>query len=157
VNSAVSFTSYGSSGNWTFGDGTSLTNAPDPIHTYNSGGTYCIKMVSPTTTVGCADSLTKCIDIIQPVSINIPNVFTPNGDSKNDVFKVDGAGIIDFHCVILDRWGLRMYEWDGIGGSWDGFTKSGTPASAGTYFYIITYRAADGTGEVVKGPLGLYR
>ncbi len=157
VNSAVSFTSYGLSGNWSFGDGTSLTNAPDPIHTFNSGGTYCIKMVSPTTTLSCTDSLTKCIDIIQPVSINIPNVFTPNGDGKNDVFKVDGTGVIDFHCVILDRWGLRMYEWDGIGGSWDGFTRSGTQASAGTYFYIISYRTSDGKGEVVKGPLSLFK
>ncbi len=157
VGSAISFTSYGASGNWTFNDGTSLTNAPDPIHTFNSGGTYCIKMVSPTTTLGCTDSLTKCLDIIQPVNINIPNVFTPNGDSNNDVFKVTGQGITDFHCVIFDRWGLRMYEWDGIGGGWDGFTKAGTPASSGTYFYLITYRTADGTADVVKGPLSLFK
>lgn len=157
LGSAISFTSYGTSGNWTFGDGTSLSNAPDPIHAFNSGGNYCIKMASTTTTLGCSDSLTKCIDIIEPVTINIPNVFTPNGDSKNDIFKVTGSGIFDFHCVILDRWGLRMFEWDGLGGSWDGFTKTGAQAPSGTYFYIITYRTIDGKGDVVKGPLSLFK
>jgi gliding motility-associated-like protein len=157
LGSAISFTSYGLSGNWTFGDGTSLTNTPDPMHAFNSGGTYCIKMVSPTTTLSCTDSLTKCIDIIQPVTINIPNVFTPNADGNNDVFKITGAGIIDFHCVILDRWGLRMYEWDGLGGGWDGYTKAGVQAPSGTYFYIITYRTSDGKGDVVKGPVSLFK
>jgi gliding motility-associated-like protein len=157
VNSVISFTSYGISANWSFDDGTSLTNAFDPTHAYNSGGTYCVKMVTPTTSLSCGDSLTKCIDIIQPVSINIPNVFTPNGDSKNDIFKVTGSGIIDFHCVILDRWGLRMIEWDGINGSWDGYTKNGTQAPSGTYFYIIDYRTSDGKGEVVKGPVSLFK
>jgi gliding motility-associated-like protein len=84
-------------------------------------------------------------------------VFTPNDDNSNDVFKVTGTGIIDFHCVILDRWGLRMCEWDGLGGGWDGFTKSGVQASTGTYFYIISYRTIDGKGNVVKGPLSLFK
>jgi hypothetical protein len=50
-----------------------------------------------------------------------------------------------------------MYEWDGIGGGWDGFTKSGTPASAGTYYYIITYETVDGKSQLLKGYLTLFR
>ena len=40
--------------------------------------------------------------------------------------------------MIYDRWGLKMYEWDGINGSWDGNSKTGTVPD-GTYFYIINY------------------
>jgi gliding motility-associated-like protein len=134
-----------------------LSNIADPSYLYNGAGNYCVKFVVATTSLSCSDSLTKCLDIVQPVSIVIPNVFTPNGDSSNDVFKASGAGIISFHCTILDRWGLRMYEWDGIGGGWDGYTKAGTPASSGTYYYIITYETADGKSQLLKGYLSLFK
>ena len=153
----MSFTSFGVSGNWSFGDGSTLANVPDPSHLYNSAGTFCVKLVTPTSTLGCSDSLTKCLDISQPVTIIIPNVFTPNADGNNDVFKATGTGINNFHCVILDRWGLRMYEWDGIGGGWDGFTKAGVQASTGTYYYIITYDTIDGKSALLKGYLSLFK
>ncbi len=155
--SVVSITSYGNNGNWNFGDGTNALSLSNPTHIYNTGGTYCIKMVTPTNSVGCADSLTKCIDVIQPISINIPNVFTPNADGINDVFKASGTGVSSFHCTILDRWGLRMSEWDGIGGGWDGYTTAGVAAPSGSYFYIIKYSTVDGKSEEIKGYVSLFR
>lgn len=152
----VSINSFGNFGNWTFGDGGIKTNAADPGHIYNAIGNYCIKMVTPTTASGCKDSLTKCIDIVQPIAITIPNVFTPNNDGINDVFKVSGTGIVELHCIVVDRWGLAIIEWDGVGGSWDGRTGSGVAASPGTYFYVITYKTADGKSELVKGTVSLF-
>ncbi len=158
VGTNVSFNSFSVTGNWSFGDGSAvLTNTMDPSHIFNTPGNYCVKLVTITSTVSCADSIKKCLDIIQPISILIPNVFTPNGDGNNDVFKVTGTGITTFHCIIFDRWGLRMYEWDGIGGGWDGYTKAGSQASSGTYYYIIEYKTADGKAAVVKNFLSLFK
>jgi gliding motility-associated-like protein len=85
----------------------------------------------------------------------IPNVFTPNGDGKNDVFKINSNGLKSLNCVIYDRWGLKMYEWDGINGSWDGNAKTGI-APDGTYFYIINYTDLKDTATTEKGYLNLF-
>ena len=47
-------------------------------------------------------------------------------------------------------WGLKCKEWDGINGSWDGNSKTGT-APDGTYFYIINYTdLRDKSGKLKK-------
>lgn len=68
--------------------------------------------------------------------ITIPNVFTPNGDSVNDVFKVSAYNIAEFRCTIFDRWGLQMFYWDDISKGWDG-KVNGKEVPDGNYFYII--------------------
>jgi gliding motility-associated-like protein len=144
--------------NWDFGDGTAGTNTlTSPSHAYSSTGNYCIKLVATDSITGCKDSVTNCIDILLPVSINIPNVFTPNDDGVNEVFKVTGVGLRAVNCAIFDRWGLKMYEWDGTGGGWDGKTKSGMAVPTGTYFYIVTYTDITDKTETVKGFLMLYK
>ncbi len=156
LGTTVSLNSFGLIANWTFGDGGISNNASNPNHIYNGTGNFCIKMVTATNASGCADSLTKCLDIIQPIAVTIPNVFTPNGDGVNDVFKVSGTGITDLHCIIVDRWGLKMTEWDGVAGSWDGRTGSGIAVPTGSYFYVIEYKTADGKSETVKGIVSLF-
>jgi trimeric autotransporter adhesin len=86
----------------------------------------------------------------------IPNVFTPNGDGNNEVFKINSSGLKTLNCAIFDRWGLKMYEWDGINGYWDGNAKSG-PAPDGTYFYIINYTDQLDKTTTEKGFLNLFK
>jgi gliding motility-associated-like protein len=62
--------------------------------------------------------------------IFIPQVFTPNGDGKNDIF-MRGRRL-----VIFDRLGLKIYEGND---GWDGNKFDGTPAPPDTYFYLIYY------------------
>jgi len=72
--------------------------------------------------------------------VYIPNVFTPNGDGQNDVFKATIKGARCFDCKIYNRWGVLIYEWNDVDGGWDGIVKqTGLPASDGTYYYIINY------------------
>ncbi|MGZ3932039.1 MAG: T9SS type B sorting domain-containing protein, partial [Bacteroidia bacterium] len=160
ASTAVTFTntSFGSNNTymWSFDDGTSSTLINDS-HTYSNAGNYCVKLVATNSVTLCRDSTTHCIDVTAPMSISIPNVFTPNNDGTNDVFKASGIGIPQFHCAIFDRWGLKMYEWDGINGSWDGKTKTGDVVPSGTYFYFINYTGVDGTSKQVNGDLTLYK
>lgn len=89
--------------------------------------------------------------------VNIPNIFTPNGDGINDEFKITTSNINILTVIIMNRWGQTVYQWTGINGSWDGYTKASSEGSEGTYYYIIS--GIDNSGEAFeyKGPLLLER
>lgn len=71
-----------------------------------------------------------------------PNVFTPNGDGKNDEFRVAYRSIREFHCWVYNRWGKLVYEWTDPAKGWDGMI-GGRPASEGAYFYVIRALGTD--------------
>ena len=66
----------------------------------------------------------------------IPNVFTPNNDSVNDVlaFKICDQII---RTTIYNRWGNVIFATDKINYYWDGKTTSGEQCLDGNYFYVI--------------------
>jgi gliding motility-associated-like protein len=123
--------------------------------TFVDTGNCCINLIS-TAVSGCNDTVRKCINIVKEAVVIIPNVFTPNGDGNNEVFKINSSGLKTLNCAIFDRWGLKMYEWDGINGYWDGNAKSG-PAPDGTYFYIINYTDQLDKTTTEKGFLNLFK
>lgn len=68
------------------------------------------------------------------------NVFTPNGDGKNDRYEVFFPYTKTFHIEIYNRWGRKVYESDSfnLGEGWDG-KIDGTDADEGVYFWMATY------------------
>jgi len=67
----------------------------------------------------------------------IPNAFTPNGDGKNDIFRVLGQyRNIRFNMYIYDRWGQLMFHSENIDEGWDGTYKNNLCMS-GTYTWLI--------------------
>lgn len=77
-------------------------------------------------------STSNYAEVIPPVSIYIPNAFTPNGDGINDSFGVKGEGIRNFHLFIYDRWGAKIFETTNPKQQWDGL-YGGKPAEQGVY------------------------
>lgn len=77
-------------------------------------------------------STSNYAEVIPPVSIYIPNAFTPNGDGINDTFSVKGEGIRNFHLYIYNRWGEKIFETTNPRQQWDGIYE-GQPAEQGTY------------------------
>jgi gliding motility-associated-like protein len=143
---------------WNFDDAASTSNTshiPLPNHTYNNGGSYCPKLIV-TNSLGCKDSTTLCLDVLTTISLTIPNVFSPNGDGINDYFSVKSTGITDLSCDIFDRWGLKLYSWNGVTGFWDGTEKSGK-ATDGTYYYVIQTTDVKGVSQTNKGFIELIR
>lgn len=62
---------------------------------------------------------------------NIPNIFTPNGDGKNDVFFINN--LPDKNSLrVFDRWGALIYKMRDYDNSWDGNRQAD-----GTYFYVL--------------------
>ncbi len=82
-------------------------------------------------------------------SIRIPNVFTPNGDGKNDQFIVKGLEPgIDYYITIYNKWGQVVYDYVGDQIEWDGYTKKGEPAASGTYYYTFKAPEFKRTGTI---------
>lgn len=71
----------------------------------------------------------------------LPNVFTPNGDNKNDFFTPlpNWRFVRDVDIKIYDRWGLLMFETNDPNVLWDGTSKDTKgKCTDGTYFYVCT-------------------
>ncbi len=68
--------------------------------------------------------------------INIPNIFSPNGDGVNDEWKPKNYKNGDV-VKIYNRWGVLVEELNLKEDSWDGRTTSGQECSMGTYFFVI--------------------
>jgi len=67
----------------------------------------------------------------------VPNVFTPNGDGKNDFFTINIKQPDYYSILIYNRWGNLEFVSYSINISWDGMTDAGLEAPGGVYFYII--------------------
>ncbi|RYD59041.1 MAG: T9SS type B sorting domain-containing protein [Sphingobacteriales bacterium] len=73
-------------------------------------------------------------------TLNFPSAFSPNGDGKNDVFRMITPGFNDIKTLrVVNRWGQVVFETADARRGWDG-TLNGEPADLGTYFYYINYR-----------------
>ena len=68
------------------------------------------------------DSTQKTIRVIEEHTLYVPNVFTPDLDGRNDVFRVQHHALREetYHIVIFDRLGSLVHssydpddEWDG--------------------------------------------
>jgi gliding motility-associated-like protein len=144
---------------WSFGNGTTRTTTSN-ISTsalYTQAGTYTVTMFA--SKGKCLDTATATIRVDIPSKLEVPNVFTPNGDNSNDVFFVKSANIAEITALIYDRWGNKVYELTTDKGNiaWDGKTQAGKEAADGTYFYVITAKGKDGQNYNTKGTVSLLR
>ena len=124
----------------------------DHRYTFTESGTYRVNLV-----ISNAVCMTDTMDTIVTVTVSklkAPNVFTPNGDGKNDEFRVAYESIVKFDCWIYNRWGHLVYHWTDPAKGWDG-TINGSPASVGAYYYIIKAVGADGLQYELKGDVSL--
>ena len=82
----------------------------------------------------------------------VPSVITPNGDGKNDYFKIsEFTGNVQM--VIFNRWGNEEYRSDNYLNDWDGRNNKGAELPNDTYFYILKFE----NGRVSKGSVFIKR
>lgn len=90
--------------------------------------------------------------------IYVPNSFTPNGDSKNDVFRAvvpDGVTVLEM--TIVNRWGQRVFTETNTNNGWDG-RFNGKEAPSDTYVFIVKYQLLQGgVIDSRRGEVTLYR
>jgi gliding motility-associated-like protein len=138
---------------WNFGDDNNNTStSTDPNHTYNTTGNYTVTLTVTDASGSCSSTATISIEVLENSSIIVPNVFTPNGDGKNDVFKITSTGIKEITCNIFNRWGSKVASITEVHGIWDG-----SNANDGTFFYILTATGFDGTEYKQQGYINLFK
>ena len=114
-----------------------------------------IYQLTVTTDKGCVAN--GKITVIAGRPLEIPNAFTPNGDGRNDVFRIPLGVQFDLaEMAVFDRWGNRVFDTKDINKGWDG-TFHGMPADAGTYVYSITGKTPNGKSVFLKGTIILIR
>ena len=97
---------------------------------------------------GLSDSV--CIDIHDCLDYRLPNVFTPNGDGSNDLFRPFEPyhGVMKVDMVIYNRWGKRVFHTQAPDILWDGTDENfHNPCSDGVYYYGCDVYVRTLTGE----------
>jgi gliding motility-associated-like protein len=115
-------------------------------------GTYGVEVIANTCLGGDTIMFGNCNE-----KVEMPNVFTPNSDGKNDRFKpLEYKDVFDAEIFIYNRWGKLVYQSSEVLKGWDG--KIGdSKAATGTYFYVINYNGFTGIEYQVKGSFSLLR
>lgn len=78
--------------------------------------------------------------------LSCPDGFSPNGDTKNDVFYVTHQSIVKMKGVIVNRWGQKVYSFDlsNVDQGWDGRQNGGSIVKDGVYFLNLQATGSDG-------------
>lgn len=88
------------------------------------------------------------------IELEMPNVFSPNNDSKNDFFRpIKSSCFNNFNFFIYNRWGQKVYETNSLPISWDG-TTNGKMCSEGVYFWVLK---SNNDERNLKGNISLFR
>ena len=80
----------------------------------------------------------------QESTVLLPNIFTPNGDGKNDFLSIKIGEVTEFSVVILNQANKVIYTSSNPNFSWDGLTTNGEISPAGTYVYYISAKDLNG-------------
>jgi len=118
---------------------------PDVFEVFSEPSSYRVVSYVSGTDCPCETCSQDSAEVTVSISasdLQVPNVFTPNGDGLNDEFRVQYRSIIEFHCWVYNRWGKLVYEWTDPAKGWDG-TIYGKPAAEGAYYYVIRARGSD--------------
>jgi parallel beta-helix repeat protein len=147
TNRSLSASASGGSNNfsyvWVSSDGSFSLTSPNGNITVqpSSGGetiytVYAIDNSNP----GCETAAAQVkVNAVEGQDLNIPNLITPNGDNKNDVFvlkdKVTGMPILKegSHIEVVNRWGSRVYEAKNYENNW-----VPNDLTDGMYYYRVT-------------------
>ena len=121
-----------------------------PVRSFGNSGSYAVQFGTGQCVYAALFSLTflECDPYIE-----MPNVFTPNGDGRNDRFMpVVARGFTDLELLVLNRWGNELYRTRNLAQGW-----SGLDTPEGTYFWVLGYTDQQGLARTMTGHVTLLR
>ena len=129
----------------------------DTQYTFTNAGTTNVTLyVNLGTDTLQLDSISFHVTISES-KLSFPNAFSPNGDTRNDVYMAkEYQSLTEFHAYIFNRWGQKLFEWTDPSQGWDG-THNGTPVKEGVYFVLVRAKGADGREYNIRKDVNLLR
>jgi gliding motility-associated-like protein len=140
---------------WFFGSNHQKSEQRNPEFVFDQAGTYPVALVV-SNAMGCSDTIIKPVVIVSDFAVYVPNAFTPNGDSDNEIFMAVTRGVTQFSLVIFNRWGQQLFESSAAEAGWDG-TFKGQPCKEDVYTWKIMVKGNSGTEKRLNGHVTLYR
>lgn len=127
----------------------------DLSYTFRDQGTTYVRFFAANADGNC-DYIGSVYQVmIGESSLLCPNAFTPEASPGiNDEWKVSYKSIISFECHIFNRWGTEMFSFTDPSVGWDG-KYNGKFVPAGTYFYVIKAKGADGREYKLSGDINI--
>lgn len=108
----------------------------------------------------CTQNSTVTVKVMDVVCkepfLYVPNAFSPNGDSENDVLYVRSAITTEILFRVFDRWGEMIFESTSLNNGWDG-TWKGKLVDPDTYDYYLEATCTGGEQTIHKGNVTLIR
>lgn len=119
----------------------------DSVQTALANGSYRVYVQDAR---GCKDSVFALLEYHDCCTPYIPSAFTPNGDGKNDVFRLVSKGDIRLkELMIFNRYGQKIFISNDINDSWNG-TFNGEPVDIGTYYYKLKAYCGNNNERLVE-------
>jgi gliding motility-associated-like protein len=125
-------------------------------------GVYDVHLIGESGSTGCRDTLIK-EDYLKVLSeaeleddVFIPNIFTPNGDGKNDILYARGGDLVEIEFLIFNKEGQLVFSSNAKEFGWDG-NISGSAPLVGNYSYLLKYVNRFGTKKTLKGKFVLHK
>jgi gliding motility-associated-like protein len=125
-----------------------------------SGNEICMYLTAsensnPYGIIGQSNSSAACTDPIE--IITVPNIFTPNNDLKNDLFKpVLSFTPASYHLIISDQHGSVLFETRDSNASWDG-SKNGDPQPEGVCLWFLKVTTPSGKSLTRTGTVTILK
>lgn len=140
INESITFqnsSQNASSYDWSFGNGTILNQVDNSNQhaVYGDFTSYEVILIAYESI--CSDTASLIFEIKPDISIEFPNVFTPNPDAANAFFSLNPKNFKSYGIKIFNRWGNLMYEGDLANEKWNGKTTENKDASDGIYYYLF--------------------
>jgi gliding motility-associated-like protein len=104
---------------------------------------------------GCFGRDTVSVLVTDPPTLRIPNIITPNGDRKNDVWDLIELGELEMYDItISDRYGKRVFFTDNYQNNWNAVDSDGNELPNGQYLFKLKHRQ---NYNVIQGYLQVIR
>jgi gliding motility-associated-like protein len=130
-------------------------NAPIYARTMTDTGRFELR-VAVSAPNGCTGVGTREVVVDDFLRIYLPSAFSPNNDSRNDLFEVQGQVTDALELHIYNRWGQLIHTGQGANHGWDG-THNAQPAPEGVYTYRVFLRQPNRPARQTTGTFMLLR
>jgi gliding motility-associated-like protein len=142
---------------WDPGEGLSCTDCLEPLVFATENSTYSVVAIDENGCFATAELDVVILVTCDVATIEIPNIFTPDGDGNNDVFRplVGEEGVALERMQVFNRWGQLVFESTAPDAEWDGLFN-GEPVQQDVYVYTMEF-ACPADRKTVVGELTLIR